>query len=666
LIPQFTKLTGSLGNAERRLKEIAKYSRGGVYKFDDVASASKKFITLTRGALDTRKGLDLAANGAAVAGTSMANAAAAIGDLYDAVTRDPQAIGAQVEQLRAMGIISTSTADQIRNLAASGAGSTAVWAASEAALKKNNGAAAALKNTIAGLQQNLDNVKADNLASIGEMFAEGEMAGARSAVQFYEAFGPVLRDLLQPVAAISNGFAKASESLSIFFTQNKGLVQVIGAVTKLLVGFLGILTAVSAVQTIKMLLGLVLGLGKIASVGAIASKSVGLLALGFRFLGASIYKALGPLGLLAVALQTVLSLAGAKGMTGQGLIGDMSKSVADESGRLKEQIAEIQSGRAGAGAAGENTGAALDNREVARKNRIAAGENVKNSGMNTAMGALSGAATGAVLGSMIPGVGTAIGAVSGALVGGFMGYQSGQKADAQYAEALAQENSAEGIFQLASKQMETTPTEFLNNPAFEAQKAKAKQQMDALNADRAKLDADRTAAEQIGDTKAVEEIDKALEDIAGKMKGVAANFSPEAIQKEFQKQMTTGEGRVNALQSMAQVTGRSDLREQADKEQDELVRMSAAKKYQDAGVDAAQAGAMADRDVDVNSLARMQQRNPVIASGLAQAGGAAGEVSGGPDERQLAVQQRILDALTSVAPSIKAQPDYEGHTPQGS
>ncbi len=665
LTPQFTRLLGSMSAAERRLKEVAKFARTKPFQFSDAAEGNARLQILTRGALATKKGMDLAADAAAVGQTSLTNAAGAIGDLYDAASRNPQAIDNQVEQLRQMGIISTEAADRIRNLAASGVSFTAVWGAVEAELRNNNGAANALGQTITGLQSRLDNVKADNLASIGEMFSEGKMAGMRAAIAFWETFGPILQDILSPIAAITNGFARASEAVALFFKENRGLVAVISMLIKILLTLVTVLAVKSFLDVAKAVLGLATVFGRTAVAARLAAGAARFLATGFGLLFRSVIRGLGPLGLLATALQVVMALMGKQGISGQGALADMVSSVKDETKALQDRVQAMRDGKAGAGAAAETAGAALDNREQARKNREAAKKNLDNAGNNTLLSTLSGAATGALAGSFFGPVGTAVGAVAGGVGGFFAGQSQAAEAQRQYDEAVAAENSATGVFEASKTMIAQTPSEFLNNPAFEAQKAKAKAELDALDAQRAALDQQRQNAEALGDTDAVAKIDEALAEIAAKMKGVSANFSPEAIQREFNKQMIEGDLRQRTAESVAMATGRSDLLEQADKQQDELTRMAAQRRFQDAGIAPEEAAAMADQEVALGQMQRAQQRNPQVASALASAGGAAGEVAGGVNQRQLEVQQRLLETLTSIVPKVGKQDEYNGHLSDG-
>ena len=645
--PQFEKLLGGLAQAQTRLRMISQAARGA-FKFEDLVQANKTLEIFSRGALGGAAGLELVSDVAAVAGRSTAEVSSVIGQLYDDVSNH-KPIDGFMQQLRGMGAISSLTADELTNLSYSGASSAQIWAAVEAALRKNKGAADALKNTISGLQETLANTQAEELGKIGEMFSEGKMAGLRAAITLVEKLAPALRDLLGPVAAVFNGFWRMVEGVTGLVTSIGGL----GPAIKALGNFLALLAVGLASKAVLETLGVI----KLLTAGLLGlSAKTGvfsLIAKGFSVMLVQAVRLLGPLGALLALMEVGLAVAGKYGSNNS--VGEAQRKMAKEiratTDEIKRQVEELQSGKLGASARGGVMAKAAENATAAHEEAVAAKENAekqKGSSLfaDVVAGAGMGAAVGASVGSIIPGIGTGVGAAVGGVAGGLIGANNHQKnveaAMKQSEESRKAEEEAQAAFiKTINTQPAQKPADYLNNPYMEKMQAESQAKLNDLGAKYAGL----TDEQRKG---------KEGAEIRTEMNDEQKKFSRENQDLSFNKYMESLDTQARLQQSIGARTGNKEATARGDKLADEAFMAKRQKDLiENQKFDPAEAKLMAEGDLLQRQADRERERNPVVASGRQRIGGAMGEAAGGSSE-----EARILNKMLAVM-QAQQKPGYQ-------
>ena len=206
--PSFAKLLGGLDAAKRRLAEINAQATKGPFAFDDMAQGNRRLEILTRGLLSGRKGMDLMGDAAAAGGTSLTEMASIVGTLYDDIANS-RPIDAGARQLEALGVISKDTSDRLLLMRASGMSNAQMWGAVEKEIGRTKGSMAALAGEVGGLQQKLENVRAEQERGIGQMFESGQKSGLEARIAMIESMTPVMQSALAPVAALYNEIGRA-------------------------------------------------------------------------------------------------------------------------------------------------------------------------------------------------------------------------------------------------------------------------------------------------------------------------------------------------------------------------------------------------------------------------------------------------------------------------
>jgi hypothetical protein len=636
--PQFAKILGSLDKAKQRLQEIARISAAGPFKFDDLVEAERRLINLTNGRIANPAGRQMTQDLAAVTQIAPSEAADLLGGLNADIALE-RSIEGTVRQLRALGGISEDAKNQIIALEQAGVRGAALWNAVTAALARNRGGAEALRNTLSGLSAELDNAKGQQLGEIGAMFEEAKMQGLRLAIQLVKEWGPVLKELLLPVAQVANFIAK-------LLTQINALVRAIPGVKEgfLLVAraaglFFAALVAIGAVQLGRFLLLLVPLFGKLALSISRAAVAGGVFSkvLGFGLIG--ILKILGPVLALVAALNALSNNATVRFLF-PGL--DEEKRKMEE---LQEQLASLTSEVPADSAAPqggiqqkvnqlERTEQALRTAQAAR--RAAEEKRIKAAEAGEASRAQAADPNDP---EAIRRAGGRFGELNDA-IRWLLGFDPSAVAEeAAIAEAAAAQEAvekAEALKKAAREAAVKTPAEYLNDPDFEAARAEAEALLARADAMQDELEAQGSLS---GEQRAGRQ--QAIDDLRQE---AVARMDPERIEKDFNRRLARGETQSRLLRTMSEVTGDESMRVRANElEDNNRTQQRGRQMAKDLGIPLAEALDMARGEVLTDRLNSERARgdNMMFASGLGRVGGAGAEAGGGSSEEARLLQQIV-------------------------
>lgn len=645
--PSFAKLLGSVSAAKARLAEIARMSANGPFKFDSLVQANRRMEILTRGMFSGKAAMEKVSDAAAAAGIAPEQAAESIGQAMKAIA-DHEGVDGAIKSLADLGIISNTASDQIRNLAAAGVSEQGVLGALQDALGRNKGAAQQLGDTLYGLTRRIEAAKDANMQAIGGLFSEGSAAGMRAGLTMLQAYGPVLTDLLKPVAAIYNAWNKMLETLA----KVASLGPVKQAIQTLAV-LLGVLATAFAMKGIQVM---VVGLAQAAKflLGIVVPATRAATGLGIvRVAAAGLFRiclaALGPIGLLATALAALAEVWGAFGGDSGGGIGgaikDLVKDVKDGNDQVSKLVSAAESG-GDLGAKGEALGAATEQLDKARQKRKEADSKKAGGGTRGFLGDVAaGAAIGAMAGSVIPVIGTAVGGTIGAIGGAVYNSSKFSEDEKAKKDAAEQERVAEQNVERAAKANALTPADYMNDPDYQKAKKEGQAKLNSLQgqAQENRATRDRFVG-QGGDENSdyVQRLDEEFKKLGSEMKVVGAGVSPEALKKAFNIRMAEEGSRVTGLRATA--NGDQDQLLQADRLEAQMRTDARAKELKAMGIGGEKADKMA-RVEGLSSLAdSLQSRGQVFASSRASVGMAVGEAAGGvPPEFQ-----KVIDEIRKI------------------
>ena len=147
---QFKVLLGSQEEANKRMKELVKFSAQTPFQIQDIAQANKVLQSLTGGLLATAEGMKLVGDAAAFSDRPIREISVQIGRLFSGIQAGT-AVGEPIARLRELGIISAKTGQQISDLLKQGMKGDQVWALAERELRKVTGTMEAMSKTTKGL-----------------------------------------------------------------------------------------------------------------------------------------------------------------------------------------------------------------------------------------------------------------------------------------------------------------------------------------------------------------------------------------------------------------------------------------------------------------------------------------------------------------------------------
>jgi hypothetical protein len=200
---QFQSFTGSLSAAKKQIAELHQLSTRGVFRFEDLVEANKSLQVFTRGAYTSIQATKQVGEVALATGNSIQDTARAVGSFYDQL-RSGQPVGQAAEQLRQMGIISGSTADELTNMSETGADVTTTFGALTAALEKTGKGAADYKNELQGVTEAHAKAAEELKVAFGAPWTDSDIQTTKNMTDGMKSITPAVGKLSQAFALVYN------------------------------------------------------------------------------------------------------------------------------------------------------------------------------------------------------------------------------------------------------------------------------------------------------------------------------------------------------------------------------------------------------------------------------------------------------------------------------
>lgn len=147
---QFKTLLGSVEEAKARMAELAKFAASTPFALPEIAAASRVLETLTNGMMSTGDGLRMVGDAAATAKRPFEEIAVVIGRVYAGIQQGSNTIGAEINRLIELGLVSNQTKIQLQGMMEQGMKGSQVWAVVAADLDRFTGQMEAMSATLEG------------------------------------------------------------------------------------------------------------------------------------------------------------------------------------------------------------------------------------------------------------------------------------------------------------------------------------------------------------------------------------------------------------------------------------------------------------------------------------------------------------------------------------
>jgi hypothetical protein len=151
----FKTILGSMQAAKDRMKELSDFAASTPFELPEIAQASKTLQTLTNGALATGDGLRIVGDAAATAQRPFSELAVTIGRVYAGAMAGSKTIGAEINRLVELGLVSIETKNRLTDMMDAGKKGSEVWAVVAKDLERFKGQMEAMSDTLEGRMSTL-------------------------------------------------------------------------------------------------------------------------------------------------------------------------------------------------------------------------------------------------------------------------------------------------------------------------------------------------------------------------------------------------------------------------------------------------------------------------------------------------------------------------------
>lgn len=239
----FAPLVGGAEAAKRKVAELVNFAASKNIKLGDAAGAEKVLLTMTRGVFSGTKALDALADVAKGTGNTIGSVSDKAAQFYDTL-RGGAAIDGVTEEMRQMGMISQSTADELVKLQQGGASAGEIFSRFTGALSKFSGAAESAKGSIEGVNAEFEEAKTALAEKFGSPWVKDDVETTKSYTEALKGIAPVVESLSGMWSNIFSGASRAKSALAELAANNvvvQGTLKVLGVALTGLISVLGAL-----------------------------------------------------------------------------------------------------------------------------------------------------------------------------------------------------------------------------------------------------------------------------------------------------------------------------------------------------------------------------------------------------------------------------------------
>lgn len=224
-------LLKSLGEARRRVAELAQASNGSRFGLSQWVNASRTLEIMTKGAMGSAKSMKFLEGSAIATGSSLENVAFSYGEMHNAIANGEPIAAAAGEMIK-MGLVTAEAARNIDKLQSGGAAFGTILAALNAEIQRNGKTTDDFAKSAEGLQGTLDSLSEKMSAAFGEPFLDAELKSMEASVVVAEKMIPVMGELGKTLSSIVNVASGAGNSFKVMLASIPGLSTAVGVLSK--------------------------------------------------------------------------------------------------------------------------------------------------------------------------------------------------------------------------------------------------------------------------------------------------------------------------------------------------------------------------------------------------------------------------------------------------
>ena len=239
---KFEVLLKSADAANKRIRDLYKFTADSPFKFGDVAEANRILETLTKGALSGGRGMQMVGDVAAATGQSMSETAERVGKLYNAL-RSGRSLDKVLFQMQMTGMATDDMAAKLELAQAAGQSFEASWAMVESALKTSSGGMKAQASDLETLRTKAELAGQEMETAFGQPFVEAQTAAIKATIAATKNLTPVLQQMGSDLAPFLTFFGTVKSQISVATIATKGFGDA------LLVAWTGFKAVIAAVAT---------------------------------------------------------------------------------------------------------------------------------------------------------------------------------------------------------------------------------------------------------------------------------------------------------------------------------------------------------------------------------------------------------------------------------
>ena len=345
----FQAFTGSLASAKQKIAELHQLSLRGVFKFEDLVEANKSLQVFTRGAYTSVEATKTVGEASIATGNSIQDTARAVGNFYDTL-RSGESVKAAADQLRQMGLISTSTADQLTSMSESGASVEATFNELTSALEKTAQGAAGYKEELQSVTEEHAKAAEELKVAFGAPWTDADIQSTRNMSEGMKSITPAVAELSKSFAFLFNSASTLGSALFKIVAGSKAVQKalvIMGEAIMAVAVAAGLFATGAMIPLISLLLKFSLSAAMAAETGLVAL-GVGLDAATLAATGLQIALStllVGSVVLMAAAfvaaLVGVVVKAKEEAVQAQKEFQDWTKSLKESTAAILEQAAAV-------------------------------------------------------------------------------------------------------------------------------------------------------------------------------------------------------------------------------------------------------------------------------------------------------------------------------------
>lgn len=203
---QFKTLLGSVEEAKKRMDELSKFAASTPFALPEIAAASRVLETLTNGAMSTGEGLRIVGDAAATAKRPFEEIAVVIGRVYAGIQQGSNTIGAEINRLIELGLVSNETKIKLQGLMEAGKKGGEVWAIVAQDLGRFSGQMEEMSATLEGKLSTMGDAFDEMLRRFSQPLMDTLKSEVDRGTSALEAFGDVFQFFGEETAKTWNAF----------------------------------------------------------------------------------------------------------------------------------------------------------------------------------------------------------------------------------------------------------------------------------------------------------------------------------------------------------------------------------------------------------------------------------------------------------------------------